>query len=181
MGWKTKIARKKAKALLQIAFLVSGLSVLNGVIEYLKVIPSPSIVLSNPSVEVPKPLEFGDSSLVSVEDVEMDDIEVKTSLESILRSKTATFTAYNTVEGQTDLSPCIGADGTDLCEYDGCVVAQNGVPFGTKIEVEGFGICVVKDRKASRYDSSWIDICFKHDVKGALAFGKKQLTYKIIE
>ena len=95
----------------------------------------------------------------------------------------ATVTAYNSMPGQTDSTPCIGADGTNLCEYKGCAVAMNGVKLGTKIDLESFGECTVKDRKNSRYDSTWIDVYFggAENHKKALQFGKKTLEYSIIE
>lgn len=39
MGWKSKIARKKAKACIQMALTVAFIACLNGFIEYLKVLP----------------------------------------------------------------------------------------------------------------------------------------------
>lgn len=97
--------------------------------------------------------------------------------------KVAKVTAYNSVPEQTDATPCISADGTNICEFDGCVVAQNGAKFGTKVEIDGIGICTVHDRKNSRYDSAWIDYYMggREMVGAALKFGTKDLKYRVIE
>lgn len=95
----------------------------------------------------------------------------------------AKLTAYNSVPEQTDGNPCIAADGTDICKFHGCTVAQNGVKFGTKIEIEGYGVCEVHDRKNSRYGSEWIDIYFggRDKVSEARAFGVKHARYRVIK
>lgn len=95
----------------------------------------------------------------------------------------AKLTAYNSVPEQTDGDPCISADGTDICKFKGCTVAQNGVKFGTKIEIEGFGLCEVHDRKNSRYGSEWIDIYLggRDRVSEARAFSVKHARYRIIK
>lgn len=95
----------------------------------------------------------------------------------------AKLTAYNSVPEQTDDSPCIAAAGTNICEFEGCVVAQNGVKFGTKVEIEGIGVCHVLDRKNARYGSDWIDIYFggRDKVEAAMAFGTKEAGYRIVD
>lgn len=95
-------------------------------------------------------------------------------------SLTGEFSAYTSHVAQTDDSPCISADGTNICEYDGCVVASNDYEFGTIVEVEGFGECEVKDRMNSRYTGSGnMDIYFGLDYDEAVKFGRKQLSYII--
>ncbi len=62
--------------------------------------------------------------------------------------------AYNSVAWQTDDTPCIGAQGTDICtlrEQGEEVCAANFVPLGTVLRVEGLGDCVVRDRMNARY------------------------------
>lgn len=95
----------------------------------------------------------------------------------------ATVTAYNSVPEQTDGDPCIAADGSDICEALGRgerACAANCLPFGTRLEVPGFGTCVVRDRTASRYGSR-IDIYFggRDQIKTAKAWGKKELTLTV--
>lgn len=64
--------------------------------------------------------------------------------------------AYTYREEETDNSPCISASGDNVCELDArgdrsC--AANWLPFGTRINVEGFGICTVRDRMHRRFTS----------------------------
>lgn len=90
------------------------------------------------------------------------------------------MSAYTSRVEETDSSPCISADGTNICEYDGCVVASNDYEFGTKVVIDGFGECEVKDRMNSRYNGTGnMDIYFKMDLKGALEFGRKHVKVAI--
>lgn len=92
----------------------------------------------------------------------------------------AEFSAYTSHVAQTDASPCISADNTNVCEYNGCVVATNDYEFDTILEIEGFGDCIVKDRMNKRYTGKGnIDIYFGMDQSEALKFGRKQLNYII--
>ncbi len=86
-------------------------------------------------------------------------------------------TAYNSVPGQTDATPCIGAQGTDICALleaglDTC--AANFVPLGTMLEVEGLGTCEVRDRMNARYHYR-VDWYMGMDIQGAKSWGVKYL------
>ncbi|PIR87789.1 MAG: hypothetical protein COU10_02865, partial [Candidatus Harrisonbacteria bacterium CG10_big_fil_rev_8_21_14_0_10_45_28] len=71
--------------------------------------------------------------------------------EKPVEKMTVTATAYNSVVGQTDSTPCIAARGYDLCEADKeNVVAANFVPIGTELLINGEKYTVV-DRMNSRY------------------------------
>jgi len=97
-----------------------------------------------------------------------------------LEKKTVSMSAYTSRAEETDSSPCISADGTNICKYDGCVVASNDYPFDTVLVVEGFGECVVKDRMSSRYTGTGnMDMYFGYDLEGALQFGRQNLKIKI--
>lgn len=99
---------------------------------------------------------------------------------STVEKKIVEMSAYTSRVEETDESPCISADGTNICEYDGCVVASNDYEFGTKIIVDGFGECEVKDRMNSRYTGTGnMDIYFRMDLEGALTFGRKQIKIEI--
>jgi len=94
---------------------------------------------------------------------------------------TITISAYNSVPWQTDATPCIGAQGTDICEYyergeDVC--AANFVPLGTILEVEGLGECTVRDRMNARYYYR-VDWYMGMDVAAARSFGIQQKAVSI--
>lgn len=90
-----------------------------------------------------------------------------------LYTKAITVTAYNSVPGQTDATPCIGAQGTNICTYylaGEQTCAANFVPLGTELYVEGLGMCTVRDRMNSRYYYR-VDWYMHMDVTAARQFG----------
>lgn len=94
---------------------------------------------------------------------------------------TMTVTAYNSVPWQTDATPCIGAQGTDICEiYESGenVCAANFVPLGTVLVVDGLGECTVRDRMNSRYYYR-VDWYMGMDVDAARAIGAGQRAISI--
>lgn len=92
------------------------------------------------------------------------------------------FSAYTSRAEETDGSPYITADGTDLRGIFSCVVASNDYPFGTVIKIDSIGECVVHDRMNKRYTGqNRIDIYFGNDVKRALEFGRRELYFEIYE
>jgi 3D (Asp-Asp-Asp) domain-containing protein len=99
-------------------------------------------------------------------------------------SVNAVLTAYNSEIGQTDDSPCITANGFDLCK-NGLedTVAINGVKMGTKVrfpDLFGNRVFVVRDRMNSRYGSSRVDVWMlsKADAKN---FGVKIARMEVVE
>jgi 3D (Asp-Asp-Asp) domain-containing protein len=68
-----------------------------------------------------------------------------------------TLTAYNSDPAQTDDTPCITANGFNVCEHGiEDTVAANFLPFGTKIRIPdlfGERVFVVRDRMNKRYPS----------------------------
>lgn len=64
-------------------------------------------------------------------------------------------TAYNSLEGQTDDTPCITANGFDVCEHGiENVIATNYLPLGAKVrfpDLFGDRIFYNMDRMNSRY------------------------------
>jgi 3D (Asp-Asp-Asp) domain-containing protein len=95
------------------------------------------------------------------------------------------ISAYNVGDPyQTDDSPCTAANGEDIClaldlGYKRC--ASNMVPFGTVLDISGFGQCIVTDRMNSRYQNH-VDIAFKAtEKKEAMKFGRRKLEVKIIK
>lgn len=112
--------------------------------------------------------------------------ENTSSTESYLKSNGRDYviTAYNSVAGQTDSTPCIAASNEDICEiYEAGlnVCASNDYPFYTALHVEGLGDCIVLDRMNSRYTGkNRVDWYKGMDVKAAKQFGvqtKKVTVY----
>ena len=100
-----------------------------------------------------------------------------------VKTLTVTVTAYNSVPAQTDGSPCIAADGSDICKLyaKGDYSCASALPFGTKINVPGFGVCTVRDRLAPKYYYR-VDIHMggADCIPKARAWGKKKLTVTVI-
>lgn len=92
------------------------------------------------------------------------------------------LSAYNSEVAQCDSTPCITANGFNVCKHGvEDTVAANFLPFGTKIKIpEIFGerVFVVRDRMNSRYQKH-IDIWFKDKGK-ALKFGRKTAKVEIL-
>ncbi|MCH8049327.1 3D domain-containing protein [Patescibacteria group bacterium] len=91
------------------------------------------------------------------------------------------ITAYNSVWWQTDATPCIGAQGTNICDIYQTgenVCAANFVPLGTMLEVEGLGVCTVRDRMNSRYYYR-VDWFMDKDVTNAKQFGVQRRTVQV--
>lgn len=84
------------------------------------------------------------------------------------------ITMYTSRSEETDASPCISADGTDICKVSYNVCASNSHKIGQKLLVKGLGECIVKDRMNSRYHNR-IDWYAKMDLARALKFGKQKL------
>lgn len=93
------------------------------------------------------------------------------------------MTAYNSEPGQTDDSPCITANGFNVCAHGiEDTVAANFLPMGTKIKIpDYFGdrVFVVRDRMNARYQER-VDIWMlkKSD---ALKFGVRVAKIEVID
>lgn len=96
----------------------------------------------------------------------------------------ATVTAYNSVPEQTDSSPCLAADGSDICKSlarGERACAANCFPLGSVLDIPGIGRCVVRDRTATRFGSR-VDVYFggRDQIKAAREYGKKSLIITFI-
>lgn len=101
----------------------------------------------------------------------------------ILKTSTHTITAYNSEAAQTDDSPCITANGFNVCEHgEEDTIAANFLKFGTKVQIpELFGdrVFVVRDRMNARH-ANRVDIWMK-ERSDALKFGVKIAKIQVIE
>ena len=95
-----------------------------------------------------------------------------------------TITAYNSEVGQCDDSPCITANGFNVCKHaKEDTVAMNGIKMGTKVrfpELFGDKVFVVRDRMNARYGSNRADVWMisKADAK---KFGVKNARMEVLE
>lgn len=93
------------------------------------------------------------------------------------------ITAYNSEPGQTDDSPCITANGYNLCKNGKeDSIAANFLPFGTKVRIpELFGdrVFVVRDRMHHRFTKR-VDVWMAKRDK-AIKFGIKSANIEIVE
>jgi len=91
-------------------------------------------------------------------------------------------TAYNSIPEQTDATPEIAANGENIMRlYEkGDLTCAASMPFGTKLEVPGFGTCVVRDRLAKKY-SDRVDIHMGKDIASAWKWGKRTLEVSVLK
>ena len=89
-------------------------------------------------------------------------------------SKVGIFFTYNAEKGQTDGNPRRAASGKEVREG---YVANNCLPFGSIIEVEGVGKLEVQDRMNKRYGCDDFDV-FKENRADNF---KKKLKYTILK
>ena len=97
--------------------------------------------------------------------------------------KKITVTAYSSTVDQTDSTPCITANGFNLCKHnEENIIAANFLPFGAKIRIpEHFGdkIFIVQDRMNARYRIR-ADIWMKTR-KDAIIFGAKYTEIEVLK
>jgi 3D (Asp-Asp-Asp) domain-containing protein len=97
----------------------------------------------------------------------------------IKEPKIAEVSAYTSRVQETDNTPCIPADGSNICKRFANgekMVASNDYKLGTKLQIGDLGVFTVVDRMNKRYTGNGnIDIYMGYDLKGARAFGRKNL------
>jgi len=125
------------------------------------------------------------TSLAAFTPEEATDHKIQGLIEELGKPRVITVpvTAYNSEVGQTDSTPCITANGFNLCKNnEQNVIAANFLPFGTKVRFPDYDpntIYTVQDRMNKRY-AYRADIWMK--TKGeAIKFGLKNLRMEIYE
>lgn len=99
---------------------------------------------------------------------------------------TVVATAYNSEPGQTDDTPCITANGHDLCDTYATygadnTIAANFLPIGTAVrfpDLYGDKVFVVRDRMNARYGYGRIDLWLPVKAE-AKQFGVQKLAMEI--
>ena len=101
----------------------------------------------------------------------------------VIRTSRHVITAYNSEAAQTDASPCITANGFNVCNHgEEDTIAANFLKFGTKVQIpELFGdrVFVVRDRMNKRH-SDRVDVWMK-DRSDAIKFGVKVAEIRVVE
>jgi len=101
----------------------------------------------------------------------------------VLKTHTVVATAYSSDPAQTDDTPCITANGYDVCKNGKeNVIAANFLRFGTKVripELYGDKVFTVQDRMNTKYNTR-IDL-WKTSRNRAITFGKRLITIEVIE
>jgi 3D (Asp-Asp-Asp) domain-containing protein len=101
----------------------------------------------------------------------------------IVRKYKVVATAYSSDPWQTDDTPCITANGYDVCDANvENVIAANFLRFGTKVRIPslyGDKIFYVYDRMNVKY-STRIDL-WKKSTDAARAFGVKYIEIEIVQ
>jgi 3D (Asp-Asp-Asp) domain-containing protein len=168
-GWRRKI--KITLAMLILLPIINIILVWNGID---KKTGHPEMM------DIPVEKKSLQSIAVAKNNVELPQLKKMAFSSRRVEERIVSMSAYTSRVQETDSTPCISADGTNICKYNGCVVASNDYPFDTVIIVEGFGECMVKDRMSSRYTGTGnMDLYFGKDLEGALEFGRKNLKVKI--
>ena len=126
-------------------------------------------------------LSFPGFILASLENTENSTITKP--LVEIEKSFYTTVTAYSSTVDQTDSTPCITANGYNLCKNNKeNVAAANFLPFGAEIRIpEYFGerVFTVQDRMHARFPNR-VDVWMK-DRNSALVFGMRNLKIEILK
>ena len=136
----------------------------------------PNAIIGYYSNELIKEVSKDQTYVNIVHRPEIEEIKVYEVKSEVVR----TVTMYNSVEWQTDSTPCISANNTNICEglengINYC--ASNAYPFGTVLHVDKLGECVVADRMNRRYPNR-IDWYAGMDIERAISFGKQNLNIK---
>lgn len=112
-----------------------------------------------------------------------DSTALPTDENKVVKIYTLTITAYSSTVDQCDGTPCITANGFDLCAHNQeDVIAANFLPFGTRVRIpEYFGdrIFTVQDSMNARYYHR-ADVWLKSR-QAAQEFGLVYTTLEVLE
>lgn len=136
-------------------------------------------------LEISEGIEFVNNIINNNNNPEFPNKLPKNSEKKIVVKKTGKYemTAYTSEVAQCDASPCITANGFNVCKHGiEDTVAANFLKFGTKVripELYGDRVFIVRDRMNRRYTDR-VDIWMK-DKKQAIKFGFKVAKIEVLE
>jgi len=124
------------------------------------------------------------AEVLSIKDVSASStVATSSKAVKVVRESTHTMTAYNSEAGQTDNSPCITANGFNVCKHGiEDTIAANFLPLGTKVKIPdlyGDRIFVVRDRMNKKHPNR-VDVWMK-DRHDALQFGVRIAKIQVLE
>lgn len=126
---------------------------------------------------------FTNSSLIGPQNNALPVNAERTPEIVVISTSIRTVTAYNSLPEQTDDTPCITANGFNVCEHDiEDTIAANFLKFGTKVRIPklfGDRIFIVRDRMNQRF-SDRVDVWMK-DYEEARKLGKRNVQIEVIE
>jgi hypothetical protein len=134
----------------------------------LKVESARTISSDGPEAQSPRPVAGVLGDLCSLDVVECAG-----------RAEYRTITAYNTVPGQTDDTPCLSANGQNICGRSDVVACPRAWLGKKGVEIAGKKYQCL-DVLAERFDNR-IDISFDKDIAGARQWGIKRLKVYIFD
>lgn len=98
---------------------------------------------------------------VTIEEPPAFEVKTKEAVEKpAYKTRIAKITGYNTVEAQTDQTPCISSSGHNICGRNDVVACPRSIKLGTKVEIGG-KMYVCLDRLAAKYDNRFDISCDK--------------------
>ena len=128
---------------------------------------------------------FSGYGIVRADPIDLSSLIEKNPRFIVVSETIRVVTAYNAGDPrQTDDSPCISANGENICHAlakgeKRC--AANFVPLGSSLYVDKIGVCLVTDRTNKRYRNR-VDIAMKkNEYQKARRFGRQKLNVKIID
>ena len=196
MSKKTLKIAKKARKYAKEAYYRSKVLIMAGAIFCSMILPHNSMAVTMNS-NTPEGLsnqldEASPNQMIKIQEysilgLNQDDLKVLTVGSELLPSANdkkprimrVSVSAYTSEVAQTDSSPCITANGFNVCKHgEEDVIATNMLPFGTKVKISGSDkIYTVQDRMNERYQNH-IDIWMK-DKDDAIKFGRKTLEIQV--
>ncbi|MDD2257748.1 hypothetical protein EOL72_01205 [Candidatus Falkowbacteria bacterium] len=136
--------------------------------------------LSPEPVKEGKALRLANPQVISDQNNNQPEEEIKYR---VIKTSEHIITAYNSEAAQTDSSPCITANGFNVCEHGiEDTIGANFLKLGTKVRIpELFGdqVFVVRDRMNKRF-SNRVDV-WMVEKKDALKFGVKTAKIEVLE
>lgn len=166
----------KTKRVITVGFLIVVIGYVGAVNLYLLNGPSERVIIERVGVLVSSEVaEACDSPDDIADNSDLIGEEATESLNGSPEVSVGEFSAYNAEIGQTDSDPFTMASGKKV--YEGAV-ANNCLPFGTQIELNG-KIYTVEDRMNKRYGCEHFDL-FLNSYSEAIEFGRQTLEYSVI-